>query len=617
MKLRGQRMRQTQISRIGQHTTHNSEVGESENADSHSSRTNIAPATVQGSAALLQRNSAVNRSQILRQLQTEHGNDYVRRVVSEYHQIQRAGPMSAEKTRNQAVSDFQEAVKKGNEPTASAKEKHEGERAAHALEGMEAFETGKLEDDAFYEQMACMYAYLPLQEGQILPGQANGGPTKYQVVATLDDPETGLQAFSVVPLNAKGKPWGGGRKSPIVVFRGSEKHNLKEGFNDFGEADFLSLYIGASQFAPNRAKIERLFKAAGADAEPAIVTGHSLGGALAQKATVEFFDMSQRVVTFQAPGIAAADFERFEQKNERAKKAGKKGVGATGYAHEKDIVSMAGEQHLAANDTRVIKDGAAGDAIEAHTTTYLWKEQNAGYMSEKAGSSFEDRVEDSFIGILAEPVRRFLGGLVAVTSGAVETGMNVVIGAANGAAELGASLSGTKLEEHEKFQYFNPLVIRSMFSLIGAAGSFTADLTKGLLTLNFDSIKESATELSNTYNDLGVGLFGGAKFPQTLFVEMCNRLITLAGKRTRAYLEKKISEAVQWIKETVSAMIDSIYQKLIAFKDWLVKKMIEYRNKAKAFGNWCWEKSSEFVSDVNSALISGMTRLKSWWSSDD
>lgn len=574
------------------------------------------PVTAQRSAEMLGAHQAGGRPQVLRQMQASQGNTYVRRVISEYQQIQRTGPMSAEQSRDQLVSGFQSSISKGNAKGASAKDKEAGQAASNALQGVEAFEGNKLEDDAFYEQMACVYAYLPLQEGQILPGQANGGPTKYRVVATLDDPETGLQAFSAVPLTSKNKPWGGPRKSPIVVFRGSEKYNLKEGMNDFGEADFMSLYIGASQFAPNRAQIERLFKLAGASGSQAVVMGHSLGGALAQKATVEFFEYTQRVVTFQAPGITAADFKRFDEKNKKARQNGKQGVDATSYVHEKDIVSMAGEQHLAANDTRIIQDDAAKDPIAAHTSSYLWKAKNAKYKDKSAGSKFNDRIENSFVGILAEPLRRFLGGLVSVGAGAVETGMNVIIAGANGMAEMGAAEMGVKLEESDKFKYFNPMVVRHLFSLVGSTTSFVGSLVKGLATLDFDSIGEAATELGNSYNDIGVGMFGGAKMPQTLLVEMCKRLAKLVGKRTSAYLKEKATEAITWIKNTVTATIDAVYNKLMAFKNWLVAKLIEFKNKAVDLGHQAWHAASSFVSSVSNAVVSGLTSIKSWWSGD-
>jgi pimeloyl-ACP methyl ester carboxylesterase len=71
---------------------------------------------------------------------------------------------------------------------------------------------------------------------------------------------------------------------------------------------------------------------------PVIVTGHSLGGALAQLTAAHFPDRVARVVTFNAPGIAAEEVKRFAAAKDQPQ--------VTHHRELADIVSEAGEAHL-------------------------------------------------------------------------------------------------------------------------------------------------------------------------------------------------------------------------------------------------------------------------------
>ena len=77
--------------------------------------------------------------------------------------------------------------------------------------------------------------------------------------------------------------------------------------------------------------------------EPA-VTGHSLGGALAQMAAARFPDLVAKVVTFQSPGIPREMAQRVDQANAESKSQGK---GETVHSHHYqvngDLVGKSGE----------------------------------------------------------------------------------------------------------------------------------------------------------------------------------------------------------------------------------------------------------------------------------
>lgn len=134
-------------------------------------------------------------------------------------------------------------------------------------------------------------------------------------------------------------------KRPVLAFRGSED------VKDFLIAD-MQVSVGSSQFkAAMNTELVRVAKLAG----KCDVTGHSLGGALAQHMAVEHPSVCASVVTFQAPGIGA-----------KAKGSGVDAEDVTHYVGAGDFVHLAGGDHI---DGDVIQaNGFAWDsALEANT----------------------------------------------------------------------------------------------------------------------------------------------------------------------------------------------------------------------------------------------------------
>ena len=80
----------------------------------------------------------------------------------------------------------------------------------------------------------------------------------------------------------------------------------------------------------------------GAAGGPVVVTGHSLGGALAQLAAAYFPSSVKRIVTFQSPAVDAAAADRVKQYNDQ-KPDGEK-ITSTHFRAEGDIVHTAGEK---------------------------------------------------------------------------------------------------------------------------------------------------------------------------------------------------------------------------------------------------------------------------------
>lgn len=111
-----------------------------------------------------------------------------------------------------------------------------------------------------------------------------------------------------------------------------------------GSENLMTIYVdldpravGLQQFEANRNLIEAILSRADG---PVDVTGHSLGGAMAQHIAVNYSGQVANVSTFQSPGIDQASVDRFQRipNNERPK--------AVHHIVTGDIVDKAGEANL-------------------------------------------------------------------------------------------------------------------------------------------------------------------------------------------------------------------------------------------------------------------------------
>jgi hypothetical protein len=205
--------------------------------------------------------------------------------------------------------------------------------------------------DIVLEQLAHKGAYDELDNRKL----AAWG---YRSAGAMDDPESGFRAVLYLPTEAAtdrdaatARALHAGPVPPVIAFAGTlDKRDLSDDANRKG--------IGTYQFSSNLARIQRMLAAAGGKV---VVTGHSLGGALAQLTAVKFADQVSRVVTFQSPAINAEDAAKLDEHNQHA--APEDRVTSTHHRAEGDLVHMAGEQ-LTSGDVFTYKSVGIGNPMD-------------------------------------------------------------------------------------------------------------------------------------------------------------------------------------------------------------------------------------------------------------
>lgn len=189
------------------------------------------------------------------------------------------------------------------------------------------------------------------------------------------DPDTGLYAVRFDPLDG---PAGEGKNS-VVAFRGTEavKSNEESLGNPLGMfndvlAD-LGPSVGSRQYDANADAIRALMEG-GTDKD--VLTGHSLGGYLAQRVAAENADLTDSVVTYQAGGIDSDDADRFEEANADGH------IDVRHHQTNWDVVHLAGEQRL---DGTFFQHNADGPRM-AHALYLMYDDDDSESLVEAAGS---------------------------------------------------------------------------------------------------------------------------------------------------------------------------------------------------------------------------------------
>ena len=166
-------------------------------------------------------------------------------------------------------------------------------------------------------------------------------------------------------------PTAGSKATPVLAFRGTQ------GGADL-VADASAGGIGAYQMAANEGVIAQAIASLAAYGPPT-VTGHSLGGALAQMAATRFPGQVGRVVTFQSPGIPKDMVGKLDAHNADAEAHGQAAVMSTHYTEKDDFVTLGGEAFTSGFTVTIARGwalandglGAIGSRLDGHASRPL------------------------------------------------------------------------------------------------------------------------------------------------------------------------------------------------------------------------------------------------------
>ena len=229
-------------------------------------------------------------------------------------------------------------VTKGERAPAVTASRH----AAVHLVGEETEEErrARIAHDAVLEQMSHGATYAGNETGDVV-SHGEGVDTDrramleqagYQSEPRLISGANGFQMVVYMPAE------GAEGVRPVVSFRGtSESADVVSDLNPDG--------VGEDQYSANEELIQQQIALAneasgGMGVE---MTGHSLGGALAQMAAARNPDAVGNITTFQAAGVSQEDVERMRAHNEERERQGLPPINSTHYRMEGDIVPNAGE----------------------------------------------------------------------------------------------------------------------------------------------------------------------------------------------------------------------------------------------------------------------------------
>lgn len=126
---------------------------------------------------------------------------------------------------------------------------------------------------------------------------------------------------------------------PILIFRGTDVRAGTSGLL----TDLDTKQVGHRQYHHNKRKIADLLARANARV---IVTGHSLGGAVAQLVTAHHTGNIAKTVTFQSPGISNAAVDLYNDNANNLRNQGHRAPEVAHHIMTGDAVDKAGQQNI-------------------------------------------------------------------------------------------------------------------------------------------------------------------------------------------------------------------------------------------------------------------------------
>ncbi|MBD1939612.1 calcium-binding protein [Microcoleus sp. FACHB-68] len=183
---------------------------------------------------------------------------------------------------------------------------------------------------AVYEALAKSIVYVDDKPEFQTQVQGFLAATGYTIDQVFDDPQTGLHAIGLVSATPD--------RPPVLVFRGADSP-----VDDIVLSDTRG--VGVSQIQANQEALQTWLTQISQDTTKnpnkllADVTGHSLGGGLAQTTAAVFVSVVGDTITFNSPGVSQTAANAFIQNGGADKKV-------THYIVNGDFASLVGQAFL-------------------------------------------------------------------------------------------------------------------------------------------------------------------------------------------------------------------------------------------------------------------------------
>ena len=221
----------------------------------------------------------------------------------------------------------------------------------------------------------------------------------------------------------------------VLAFRGTDSSGgVLDDANEFG--------VGHFQWSENRTEVIRLL---GEASGPVAVVGHSLGGALAQRAAIdeETSGSIAEVVTFQAPGLSEEDAAMFDQRQQERADAGLDAMAVRHHASTEDLVDKAGERHIGDGTggrffTHHRMDAVGPHGVMQHTAFLVGsdeRQRGRGGVSEEDWELMQQAREGRGTDRVDESRNIVLEGRKQKTPGLMRTGFETVRSTAGGESQ--------------------------------------------------------------------------------------------------------------------------------------------------------------------------------------
>ncbi|MEI6790350.1 MAG: hypothetical protein WCK42_04125 [Myxococcaceae bacterium] len=222
----------------------------------------------------------------------------------------------------------------------------------------EKIQADKLIPDTYLEHLSHQIAYQELEVGRLLPARTKGN--FYKVTQVFKNKE-GLVAYGLESQSKK--------EPPILLFQGTDPENTAQLHLDIAKE------IGEPAITAAQEELRIwLEKYPGAT-----LTGHSLGGAKAQKLATLYPKLIGAVITFCSPGLTQETASQFS-KSVIANPKGWDPITVRHYVAEHDLVSIKGGETHIRGDLIVLKNSYG--YLESHQKSILLETQEQGRTSE-------------------------------------------------------------------------------------------------------------------------------------------------------------------------------------------------------------------------------------------